>query len=109
MQLLFIAVGFYLLAVLSKGTPALLPVVGVVLGMGFFVIVVSVVAIVGVFRKSVRVLIAYLVLLVSAIGLMCYAIALFTAKMASGEWCRSPTIMLLSRSPAAPLVQWRAT
>jgi len=84
-QLLFIAVGFYLLAVLAKGAPSLLPVVGVVLALGFLVNIVSVVAFVGVFRKSVLVLTAYVVLLVSAIGLMCYAIAIFSAKVASGE------------------------
>ena len=97
-QLLFIAVGFYLLAALAKGTPALLPVCGVVLAMGFYVIVVSVVALIGVFRKSVRLLAAYIFLLISAVALMCYAIAVFMAKVVSGESMRIDHDLFLLRS-----------
>lgn len=70
---------------LAKAAPTLTPVVGVVVAMGFYFMAVAIVAFVGVFRKATRVLVAYLVLLVLAVGFMCYAIALFTGKQGSSE------------------------
>jgi hypothetical protein len=75
---LIIGVGFYLFRAVGATTSGVI--IAVVLAVGFFMVSLACIAYVGIFRKNTLVIMVYMVLVVAAVGLLCYAIALFVGQ-----------------------------